>query len=125
MESSTFEMDKKIVIVGAGPCGLGAGWRLKELGHCDYVILESYSTAGGLASTETDESLFLWDISGHVIFFHYEYFDNLLDVVNEDWCYHKLEGFCMDERSIHSLPFTEQPSSSSRGRVTKMFGQSC
>ena len=93
-----------------------AGWHLKEPGHSDYVILESCSSAGGLASTETDESLFLWDMGGHVIFSHYEYFDNLLDVVNEDWCYHKREAFVWMkgrfipyplQNNLHHLPEEE------------------
>ena len=65
-------MNKKIVILGAGPCGLGAGWRLTELGHSHFLILESCSNPGGLASTETDDAGFLWDMGGHVIFSHYK-----------------------------------------------------
>ncbi len=31
--------DPKIVVIGAGPTGLGAGYRLQELGYHDWVIL--------------------------------------------------------------------------------------
>ena len=33
--------EPKIVIIGAGPTGLGAGYRLRELGHDDWVILDA------------------------------------------------------------------------------------
>lgn len=52
----------RVVIIGAGPCGLGAAWRLQELGHQDFVVLERAPDAGGLACTETDENGFLWDM---------------------------------------------------------------
>jgi cation diffusion facilitator CzcD-associated flavoprotein CzcO len=37
--------EPKIVIIGAGPTGLGAGYRLQELGHEDWVILEATTTS--------------------------------------------------------------------------------
>ena len=36
-------VDKKIVILGAGPCGMGAAWRLQELGHSNFELLEASS----------------------------------------------------------------------------------
>lgn len=70
---------KKIVILGAGPTGLGAAYRLREIGHEDFVILESRATAGGLASSETSANGFVYDIGGHVLFSHFRYFDDLFD----------------------------------------------
>lgn len=35
--------------------------------------------AGGLACTDVTPEGFLFDMGGHVIFSHYEYFDELLD----------------------------------------------
>jgi protoporphyrinogen oxidase len=72
-------MTRRIVIVGAGPVGLGAGYRLQELGHRDWTIYERASHAGGLASSHTDAAGFTYDIGGHVMFSHYEYFDRLVD----------------------------------------------
>ena len=42
-------MSTRIVIVGAGPTGLGAGYRLAELGHDDWDIFERTDHVGGLA----------------------------------------------------------------------------
>lgn len=69
----------RIVIVGAGPTGLGAAYRLRELGYQNFVILEARDRVGGLASSETSPNGFTYDIGGHVLFSHYEYFDKLFD----------------------------------------------
>jgi protoporphyrinogen oxidase len=69
----------RIVIVGAGPTGLGAAYRLRELGYRDWAIYERNSYVGGLASSHTDSAGFTYDIGGHVMFSHYEYFDRLVD----------------------------------------------
>ena len=37
------------------------------------------SEAGGLACTDVTPEGFLFDMGGHVIFSHYQYFDELLD----------------------------------------------
>jgi len=71
--------EPKIVIIGAGPTGLGAGYRLKELGHANFQIYERSSYIGGLASSFTDSAGFTWDIGGHVMFSHYKYYDKCFD----------------------------------------------
>ena len=69
----------RIVILGAGPTGLGAAYRLQELGHTDWDIYERSDHVGGLASSFTDAKGFTYDIGGHVLFSHYKYFDALVD----------------------------------------------
>lgn len=69
----------RIVIIGAGPTGLAAGYRLRELGFTNFVMLEAREKVGGLASSETSPNGFIYDIGGHVLFSHYEYFDKLFD----------------------------------------------
>lgn len=69
----------RIVIIGAGPTGLGAGYRLRELGYDNFLMLEARDHVGGLASSETSANGFIYDIGGHVLFSHYEYFDRLFD----------------------------------------------
>jgi protoporphyrinogen oxidase len=68
----------RIVIVGAGPTGLGAAYRLQELGHDDWHIYEAASHVGGLASS-VESNGFVYDTGGHVMFSHYKYFDELVD----------------------------------------------
>jgi protoporphyrinogen oxidase len=72
-------LTKTIVIVGAGPTGLGAARRLAELGVSDFVVLEANPHPGGLSASFTDKAGFTWDVGGHVVFSHYPYFDSLLD----------------------------------------------
>jgi protoporphyrinogen oxidase len=43
-----------VVIVGGGPSGLSAAWRLERLGYRDFVVLELESRAGGTASYGSD-----------------------------------------------------------------------
>ena len=70
---------QRIVIIGAGPTGLAAAYRLRELGHTNFVVLEGRHKVGGLASSETSPNGFTYDIGGHVLFSHYKYFDDLFD----------------------------------------------
>jgi UDP-galactopyranose mutase len=69
----------RIVVIGAGPTGLGAAHRLQELGHDDVVVLEAIDRVGGLARSEVDEAGFTHDIGGHVLFSHYEYYDRVVE----------------------------------------------
>lgn len=69
----------KIVIIGAGPTGLGAAYRLHELGHPNWVLYEKSDDVGGHATSHVDQHGFVWDEGGHVIFSHYPYFDRLID----------------------------------------------
>jgi protoporphyrinogen oxidase len=74
----------RIVIIGAGPTGLAGGYRLRELGYTNVLMLESRDKVGGLASSETSPNGFTYDIGGHVLFSHYEYFDKLFDTLLGD-----------------------------------------
>ncbi len=69
----------RFLIIGAGPTGLGAGFRLRELGHENFLIVDRHPYVGGLAASFTDQAGFTWDIGGHVMFSHYEYYDRLFD----------------------------------------------
>lgn len=70
---------KKIVIIGAGPTGLGAANRLHELGYENWVMYEKADYVGGHSCSHVDKQGFVWDEGGHVIFSHYKYFDDLID----------------------------------------------
>ena len=58
--------------------GLGAAYRLQELGHDDWHIYEATDHVGGLASSPKSNG-FVYDTGGHVMFSHYKYFDDLVD----------------------------------------------
>jgi len=75
---------RKIVILGAGPTGLGAAYRLQEHGYSDWSIYEKNPYVGGLSASLEDDKGFTWDIGGHVIFSHYEYFDKLMKKFLQD-----------------------------------------
>ena len=87
-------VNPRIVIVGAGPTGLGAAWRLHELGHTNWSLYESAGHAGGLASSVVDEHGFTWDLGGHVLFSHYQYFDDVMNAALGDaWVEHIREAW--------------------------------
>jgi protoporphyrinogen oxidase len=68
----------RIIVVGAGPTGLGAAYRLQELGHSDWQVYEAADHIGGLASSVASNG-FVYDTGGHVLFSHYRYFDDLVE----------------------------------------------
>jgi protoporphyrinogen oxidase len=92
----------KIVILGAGPTGLGAAWRLQEHGHKDWLLLESSDRPGGLSMSVRDDAGFTWDLGGHVLFSHWKYFDHLLEqALGDQWVEHQREAWVwMRERWI-------------------------
>jgi UDP-galactopyranose mutase len=104
----------KYLIIGAGPTGLGAANRLLELGEDRFLVLEKSSRVGGLAGSVKDSAGFTWDMGGHVIFSHYEYFDALLDeLLAGDYLEHKRQAMvrCLDawvpypfQNNIRHLP---------------------
>jgi len=86
--------EKRIVIIGAGPTGLGAAWRLQELAHKNWAIYEKNEHVGGLAASFVDDRGFTWDVGGHVLFSHYAYFDNLIErLLGEDYLTHMRESW--------------------------------
>jgi len=74
----------KVCIIGAGPTGLGAAYRLTELGETDFRVFERDDHVGGLAASFLDDKGFTWDFGVHVVHSHYPYFDKLLDSVLPD-----------------------------------------
>jgi protoporphyrinogen oxidase len=107
-------MTGRVVILGAGPTGLGAGYRLAELDHGDWDIYERTDHVGGLASSVTDDHGFIWDHGGHVMFSHYHYFDDLVEkMLHGDYDEHMREAWVWIygrfvpypfQNNIHRLP---------------------
>ncbi len=71
----------RIVIIGAGPCGLGAAHQMAELGHTDFAVYDRRPHVGGLAASYKDGAGFTWDFAVHVAHSHYTYFDRLMESV--------------------------------------------
>ena len=76
----------RVVILGAGPTGLGAAYRLRQLGHRDFCVFDMADKVGGLAASVRDPAGFLWDLGGHILDARYGYFEQLLqDAVTGAW----------------------------------------
>ena len=98
----------RTLILGAGPTGLGAAWRLTEAGHRDFLVLEASGQAGGLAASFTDEHGFTWDVGGHVQFSHYAYYDAVLDrALGDAWLQHEREAWVWVKGRFVPYPFQE------------------
>ncbi|MBI4402967.1 MAG: FAD-dependent oxidoreductase [Deltaproteobacteria bacterium] len=87
--------ETKFLILGAGPTGLGAAYRLKELGIEDFIVLERENRVGGLATSYMDPQGFTWDLGGHIQFSHYKYFDQLMEKAlgKDGWLHHERESW--------------------------------
>jgi protoporphyrinogen oxidase len=97
----------KYLIIGAGPTGLGAAFRLKELGEHSFRIIEKESEAGGLSRSFIDDKGFTWDIGGHVQFSHYAYFYKVmrLAIPENDWIKHQREAWVWIKDRFIPYPF--------------------
>jgi protoporphyrinogen oxidase len=110
--------EQQIAIVGAGPTGLGAAYRLTELGLHNFTVFERDQHVGGLAASFRDAQGFTWDVGGHVQFSHYDYFDRSMDrVMGDDWVVHNRESWIWIrgrfvpyplQNNIHLLPEAEK-----------------
>jgi len=104
-----------IMILGAGPTGLGAAWALQQSGSEDWGLFEGTDEVGGLSRSVTDAHGFTWDIGGHVVFSHYDRFTQLLDdlLPSDAWLHHDRESWVRVlgcwvpypfQNNIHRLP---------------------
>ncbi|MCC6228132.1 MAG: FAD-dependent oxidoreductase [Phycisphaerales bacterium] len=99
MSTSTSAAQPRILIIGAGPTGLGAAYRLKELGYTNFHMYDRHPYLGGLSHSFVDPVGFTWDIGGHVMFSHYDYYDRCFDTLmgndftlNERECWVRMMG---------------------------------
>ena len=103
----------RVVIIGAGPTGLGVAHRLYELGilctDTQVVILEQQDIPGGLAMSQRDENNFLWDMGGHIVFSHYKYFDRVLDNAVPEWNKRRRAAFAYMRGSSGKRKFIPYP----------------
>lgn len=99
--------DMRIVVLGGGPCGLGACWRLAELGCDTFDLYEAADHFGGLAASTQDAHGFTWDIGGHVLFSHYDYFDRVMETVlpPQEWLTHVRQSWIWIHGRFVPYPF--------------------
>lgn len=90
-------MNKRFLIIGAGPTGLGAAYALSRQGHDNYVVCEKNDYVGGLSASFRDPHGFTWDVGGHVVFSHYKRFDDFFQEMT------KGEVFTLDRKSYIRL----------------------
>lgn len=95
----------RVLIVGAGPTGLGVAYRLEELAHPDYLVIEAGAAPGGLATSVIDAHGYTWDIGGHVQFSHYAYYDRVIDRAVGDWLTHERESWIWIRDRFVPYPF--------------------
>ncbi len=123
--SSEKETRVDIAILGAGPTGIGAAWRLSqkpssidsatERDRRSFLLIDQSTVPGGRAASFITPEGFTFDYGGHVLFPHAEYpeFINLLDHVIPEW--HRstpIRGVWVNnrliptpvQRNIHRLP---------------------
>lgn len=95
-----------ILILGAGPTGLGAAYHLNKLGHADWHIFERNAYVGGLAASFVDAQGFTWDIGGHVLFSHYPYFDQAVsEALGDAYYQHQRESWVRILQTWVPYPF--------------------
>jgi protoporphyrinogen oxidase len=108
--------NKRVVIIGGGPAGLGAAYRLHEIGYDDWVLYEKSGDVGGHSTSHVDPQGFVWDEGGHVIFSHYPYFDKLIDDmlgkevherIRESWVY--MKDACVPYPFQNNLRYLPKP----------------
>ncbi|RYE19327.1 MAG: amine oxidase [Sphingobacteriaceae bacterium] len=81
-----------VLIIGAGPTGLGAAKRLNHLKKLSWHLVDHQENAGGLSCTQLTPEGFLYDMGVHVTFSHYKYYDDCLDEAlpnEDDWFKHR------------------------------------
>jgi protoporphyrinogen oxidase len=93
------------LIIGGGPTGLGAASRLQELG-APWVLLEKNPYIGGLSASFQGDG-FTWDLGAHVLFSHYQRFDQFLNgiIPDEEWRIHRRASFVRSCQRWVPYPF--------------------
>lgn len=96
----------RLIILGAGPTGLGAAHQCFQRDHQDVEIYERASSVGGLAASFVDQQGFTWDVGGHVLFSHYDYFDKVISkALGKNYFEHLRESWIRSQNTWVPYPF--------------------
>ncbi|MEP9411393.1 MAG: NAD(P)-binding protein [Candidatus Brocadia sp.] len=97
---------KSILILGAGPTGLGAAYQLRNLGYKKWKIYEKNNYIGGLSASFQDKQGFTWDIGGHILFSNNDRFNRLAnDLLHNDVLTFRRESWIWLRDSFIKYPF--------------------
>ena len=98
---------KTLIVIGAGPTGLGAAHRCVELWGGECLVLEASSHPGGLAASYVDDAGFTWDLGSHLQFSHYAYYDQVLDAALslDTWNHHQRSTWVWTHGRFIPYPF--------------------
>jgi protoporphyrinogen oxidase len=77
----------KVLVIGAGPCGLGAALELTKHRPDDFLVVDPAESPGGSASSVTTEEGFTFDLGWHMLFPHKRYseFRDLIQSLPIEW----------------------------------------
>ncbi|KAH8596838.1 hypothetical protein B0O99DRAFT_618751 [Bisporella sp. PMI_857] len=116
------DINVDVLVIGAGPTGLGAAKRLNQIDGPSWLIVDSNEIPGGLASTDVTPEGFLYDVGGHVIFSHYKYFDDCIDEAlpkEDDWYTHQRISYVRCKQLWVPYPFQNNISMLPKEEQTK------
>jgi hypothetical protein len=100
----------------AGPPASAPRSAAKTSGHADWTLIDP-EPPGGLSRSYVDDHGFTWDLGGHVIFSHYQYFDDAMDFSTKEWYHLQRESWVRIadvwvpypfQNNIHRLPPKEK-----------------
>eukprot|EP00479_Gromia_sphaerica_P006222 TRINITY_DN17432_c0_g1_i1.p2 TRINITY_DN17432_c0_g1~~TRINITY_DN17432_c0_g1_i1.p2 ORF type:complete len:91 (-),score=14.59 TRINITY_DN17432_c0_g1_i1:149-421(-) len=65
------------------------------MGHKNWCVVEKSKHVGGQGISVRDKEGFVWDLGGHVIFSHFQYFTKLVELVmpKTEWIRHRREAW--------------------------------
>lgn len=108
---------------------MGAAFRLHKLindfPNTCVTILEQSTKPGGLARSERDDRGFLWDMGGHVVFSHFDYFDWTLDMAVTDWNKKRRAAFAFMKGADDKRRFIPYPVQNNIEVMDKVDQQKC
>lgn len=96
-----------IVVLGAGPTGMGAAQRLAEQLDKSWLVIEAATEPRGAAGSWRDDKAFLWDTGGHVIHSHFRYFDKVINDAVTEWSYPVRNGAVWINEHIIDAPLQQ------------------
>ena len=99
--------DVDVLIIGAGPTGIGAARRADELG-LSYLLAEQSAGPGGMATSLTDPNGFTWDLGGHVLHSHFDHFDKALAETGVPMRHPRRNGWVWIDGQLVRTPIQQQ-----------------